>query len=144
MLCIRRHMVQWLLHYASIMNCGSMLFIHSSYLSGINMWLNSVHQSSIWQCCASCINMAHFRSVICIKHQSGIMAQYCASCIKIMVQSACAPWLIVVHPQLIDVHQALILYGSVLCISHQYGSVPQYAISMAHCCASGISMTQLN
>ena len=82
--------------------------MHSSLLSGINMWLNSVHQASMW------LSNLH--------HASIIMAQYCAS------------WLSVAHPQLIDVHQAsawfnavyhtsICLNGSMLCIRHHYGTI---------------------
>ena len=83
----------------------------------------------------SCINMAQFCSIICIMHQSWIMAQYCASCIKIVAQS-CAPY----HGSMLCIHSSL------MCIRHQYGSMlcmHQASIQLNAVHTSGINLTQL-
>ena len=64
------------------------------------------------------------------------MAHYCASCIKIMVQS-CAPC---VDPRLIDVHQASIIWlNAVHQVSIWLTAVHQASI-IAQCCASCINI----
>ena len=55
-------------HCIILYDYGSMLCIHDygSMLSGINMWLNAVHQASIWQCI-----MHLYGSMLCIMHWNG-------------------------------------------------------------------------
>ena len=83
-----------------------------AYSSGINMWLNAVHQASIWlciryqhgcalcidmvQCCASCINMALFGWMVWITHQYGklrrlwwILGMHCPLYYSPLFQWAC-------------------------------------------------------
>ena len=123
MLYIRHHIAQYCCIMHAQYNYGSMLCIHGSMLSGINMWLNAVLEALIWlnfaQYFASCTNIAQY----CRHHAPDLGLN--------LVHKV---WVKAVHPQLIDVHQASVWLNAIhqasasmaqlmLCIRHQYGSM---------------------
>ena len=120
------------------------------------------------QCCASCIKMAPYGSIICIMHPdssvlcimhqnygsilytmaqcSASTAHWCASGINVPVQHA-SIWFNTVHPQLSDVYQASLWHNITIWLSAVQASIygPMLCIrrhNMAQTCASCINMAR--
>ena len=120
----------WLMQSYQASICGSMLCIRHQY--------GCASCTNMAQCCASFINIYGLNN---LHHTSIYIAQYCASCIKIMAQS-CAPWLNAVHPRLIDVHQASIIWLNAVHQASIWLNAVHQASIIAQCCASCINMVQ--